>query len=87
MLPLAGAILLLIGRGLFPRETARQFALLVSCATLLVSLALANGFMQIPADAGLRSPVHPRVTANYHWLAYDDSTERVAGRPHLEFDC
>ena len=26
------------------------------------------------------------MTANYHWLAYDDSTERVAGRPHLEFD-
>src|SRR6476620_3310509 len=86
MFPLAGAILLLVGRGIFSREAARQFALLATCATLVLSLLLANKFVQIPADAGPISPVHPRFTANYHWLTYDASSEHVAGREHLEFD-
>jgi NADH-quinone oxidoreductase subunit M len=86
ILPLAGAILLLIGGGIFSRETARQFALVASCATLLASLALTNEFVKIPAEAGLTSPVHPRFTASYHWLSYGDSTESVADRSHLQFD-
>jgi NADH-quinone oxidoreductase subunit M len=86
MLPLAGAILLLVGREIFSREAARQFALVATCATLLASLLLANKFLQIPADAGPQSPVHPRFIANYHWLTYGDSNQRIAGGQHLQFD-
>ena len=59
-LPLAVAILLLVGRRTFSREAAGSFALLGSLATLVVSLALANQYVQLPADAAPRSPVQPR---------------------------
>src|SRR5437870_444711 len=86
MLPLAGAIVLLIGRGMFSREAARQIGLLVSIGTLVASLALANRFVQLPADVGPRSPVQPRYSTSYHWLTYADASESVPGRPRLQFD-
>src|SRR3954467_8673273 len=85
-LPLAGAILLLLGRRMLSREAARNFALLASLATLVVSLALAKQYVQLPADAAPRSPVQPRYSQAYHWLSYGDVSESVADSSHLQFD-
>src|SRR5829696_6725824 len=83
-LPLAVAILLLIGRQMFSRAAARSFALLGSLVTLVVSLALANQYVQLPADAAPRSPVQPRYSQAYHWLSYGDASEDPADQPHLQ---
>ncbi len=85
-LPLAVAILLLVGRRVFSREAAQNVALLASLATLVVSLALANQYVQLPADATPRSPVQPRYSQAFHWLSYGDVTEEAAGQPHMQFD-
>src|SRR5262245_34811457 len=83
-LPLASALLLLIGKGAFSREAARKFALLASLATLVVSLALANKFGQLPMETGPRTPVQPRYSTSYHWLAYGDLND--SGQAQLHFD-
>src|SRR5215212_3407166 len=85
-LPLAVAILLLVGRRMFSRETSRKFALIGSLATLVVSLALANQYVQLPADAAPRSPVQPRYSQAYHWLSYSDAPEQGVDQSHLQFD-
>src|SRR5436190_15567143 len=84
--PLTGAILLLLGRTVLSREAVRGFALLVSGIALFTSVALANRFVQLPADAAPRSPVQPRYSTSYHWLTYADASESVPGRPRLQFD-
>src|SRR3954471_19346760 len=85
-LPLAGAILLLVGRRMFSREGARNFALVASLATLAVSLALAKEYVQLPADAAPRSPVQPRYSQAFHWLSYGDAGQEAGNQPHLQFD-
>jgi NADH-quinone oxidoreductase subunit M len=85
-LPLAVAILLLVGRRVFSREAARQIALFASLTTLVVSLALANQYVQLPTDAAPRSPVQPRYSQAYHWLSYGGTSEEGADQPHLQFD-
>ncbi len=85
VIPLAVAILLLMGRGVFSRESARQIALAASCVTLVVSLALANQFVHLPADAGAQSPVKPRYTIAYQWLTYGDLSA-MPGHPPLRFE-
>jgi NADH-quinone oxidoreductase subunit M len=71
ILPLAAALLLLVGRRVVGQEAARQFALVASVATLAASLFLAIQFVQLPAYAGIRpSPVEPRHSETYPWFAY-----------------
>lgn len=82
-LPLAAALMLLVMRRSVGQETARQFALIASLATLAASLLLAYQFVQLPVDAGSRtSPVQPRFSIPYHWFTYaaesDDMAERAA---------
>src|SRR5436190_8635483 len=84
--PLTGAILLLLGRTVLSREAVRGFALLVSGIALFTSVALANRFVQLPADAAPRSPVQPRYSTSYHWLTYASASESMPGRPRLQFD-
>src|SRR5438105_1020904 len=86
ILPLAAAIILLVGRGAFSQNSARQFGLVASLVTLVLSVALANKFFDLPADAGSRSPVEPRYSIAYHWLEYGDASESAPGRPRLQFD-
>ena len=75
ILPLTGAISLLVGRRMLSRDAARKFALIASLATLVISLALAKQYVQLPADAAPRSPVQPRFSQAYHWLSYGDVFE------------
>jgi NADH-quinone oxidoreductase subunit M len=84
ILPLATAFVLLVCRGVFSREAARKFALLASLATLVVSLALANKFGQLPMETGPRTPVQPRYSTTYHWIAYGDLND--SGQAQLHFD-
>jgi NADH-quinone oxidoreductase subunit M len=84
--PLAGAILLLVGPRIFSREAARNFALIASLATLVVSLALAKQYVQLPADAAPRSPVQPRYSQAFHWLSYGTASQNADNQPHLQFD-
>src|SRR5256885_14589746 len=87
ILPLAAALVLLVFRGMFSQSAARQFALVASLGTLFVSIALANAFFQLPQDTpGPRSPVQPRHSATYHWLAYGDAVESAPGQARLQFD-
>ena len=85
-LPLVVAILLLVGRRTFSRGLARSFALLGSLATLVVSLALVNQYVQLPADAAPRSPVQPRFSHAYHWLSYGNASQDPTDQPPLQFD-
>src|SRR3954449_3386319 len=85
-LPLAGAILLLVRRRMLSREAARNFALIASLATLVVSLALAKEYVQLPADAAPRSPVQPRYSQAFHWISYGDAGQEAGNQPHLQFD-
>src|SRR5258705_1556512 len=86
ILPLVVAILLLVGRRTFSRGAGRSFALLGSVGTLVVSLALANQYVQLPADAAPRSPVQPRYSQAFHWLSYGNASQDVADQPPLQFD-
>src|SRR2546423_6063858 len=86
LLPLLAALLLLVGWRTISRAAARGFALFASIATLVVSLALANQYVQLPADAAPRSPVQPRYSQAYHWLSYGDAPEERADQSHLQFD-
>jgi NADH-quinone oxidoreductase subunit M len=85
-LPLVVALLLLVGRRTFSRGLARSFALFGTLATLVVSLALANQYVQLPADAAPRSPVQPRFSHAYHWLSYGPTSQDAADQPPLHFD-
>src|SRR3954452_3654317 len=86
LLPLVVALLLLVGRRTFSRGLARSFALFGTLATLVVSLALANQYVQLPADAAPRSPVQPRFSHAFHWLSYGAKSQDAADRPPLQFD-
>jgi NADH-quinone oxidoreductase subunit M len=86
IIPLAAALVLLVFRGMFSQSGARQFALVASLAALLVSVALANAFVQLPQATGSRAPIQPRYSTTYHWLAYGDAAENAAGQPRLQFD-
>jgi NADH-quinone oxidoreductase subunit M len=70
ILPVAAAIALLVLRRAVGQTVARQFALMISLATLVVSLLLANKFVQLPTSADRSSPVEPRVSAAYRWFTY-----------------
>src|SRR5262245_59581096 len=86
LLPLAVALLLLVGRAVFSQSAARKLALVGTLATLVFSLMLASEYMKIPADAAPRSAVQPRFTHALHWLSYSDASQNVAGQPRLQFD-
>ncbi len=85
ILPLAAALILLIGRAAFSREAARRIALIAAGATLVLSLALANKYVQLPTDVGPRAAVQPRFLIPYHWLAYGYGDEGATGGPQLQF--
>src|SRR3954468_23932267 len=86
IIPLAAALVLLVFRGMFSQSGARQFALVASLAALFVAIALANAFLQLPAESGPRAPVQPRYSTTYHWLTYGDDAQSAPGQPHLQFD-
>jgi NADH-quinone oxidoreductase subunit M len=86
LLPLLTALLLLVGSRTISRGAARGFALLAAIATLVVSLALANQYVQLPADAAPRSPVQPRYSMAYNWLTYGDHVPDAGDQPNLHFD-
>jgi len=88
ILPLAAALMLLVMRRAVGQETARQFALIASLATLVASLLLAYQFVQLPADGGSRtSPVQPRFSIPYHWFTYvDESGEAADGAAPLKIE-
>jgi NADH-quinone oxidoreductase subunit M len=84
--PLAAALLLLAGRGMFSREGARFFALLASVVTLFLSLVLASQFLKLPAPGPRLSPVEPRFSATYHWFTYAAAADQSTGQTPLKFD-
>jgi NADH-quinone oxidoreductase subunit M len=87
LVPLAAALLLLLGRRGIGQWAARQFALLASIATLAASLFLAYQFVQLPAYQGFRpSPVEPRYTVMHEWFAYGDGAANPDGDAPLQFN-
>ena len=86
LMPLAVAVMLLLGRRTFSRGAARSFALLGSLATLAVSLVLASSFVRLPAETGPRAPVQPRVSHAYHWLSYGESVPDTSNQPRMQID-
>jgi NADH-quinone oxidoreductase subunit M len=86
LLPLAVAILLLVGRAVFSQSVARNLALVAALVTLVFSLMLASEYMKIPPDAAPRSGVQPRFVKTFHWMSYGDASPDVAGQPQLQFD-
>ncbi len=84
LMPLAVAVLLLLGRRTFSRGAARSFALLGALATLFVSLVLASQFVKLPAEAGPRSPVQPRVSHAFHWMSYSEGTPDASNQPRMQ---
>jgi NADH-quinone oxidoreductase subunit M len=69
--PTAAALALLLLRRTVGKAVARQFALVVSLATLVISLLLAYQFVQLPAKvADPARPVAPRFSVPYQWFAY-----------------
>lgn len=78
-LPLISALLLLFMRRSIGQETARQFALAASVATLIGSIYLTYQFLQLPADQSPKSsPVEPRISIPYHWFTYVDNSAGAA---------
>jgi NADH-quinone oxidoreductase subunit M len=86
IVPLAAALLLLAGRGMFSREGARFFALVAAVATLVLSLVLASQFLKLPAAGPRLSPVEPRFSATYHWFTYVAVADQSSGQTPLKFD-
>ena len=84
LLPLAGAIFLLIGRRMISPEAARSIALLAALITLATSLAMASKFEPLPAAAGGRAPVQPRYFASYDWLTYHAAPQVQTDQPPLQ---
>lgn len=87
-LPLAAALLLLVGRRAIAQRGARQIALVAALATLIASLALACQFLQLPAaDAQRASPVQPRYSIPpYHWLTYGKTADAAPDAERVQFD-
>lgn len=72
-LPLIAALMLLFMRRSVSHQTARQFALFASLATMVASLLLAFQFSQLSPPVGDRtSPVNPRFSVHYPWFSYVD---------------
>src|SRR3954465_8258521 len=86
LLPLVVALLLLVGRRTFSRGLARSFALFGSMATLVVSLAPANQYGGVPADAAPGWRVQPRFSHAYPWLSYGVMSPDATDQPPLRFD-
>jgi NADH-quinone oxidoreductase subunit M len=85
--PLLAGVVLMVGRGAFSQRAARRFALIASVLTLLLSVAFANEYLQLPAKIGPRmSPVEPRYSVAYHWFTYGGTAESAAGQTPLQFD-
>jgi NADH-quinone oxidoreductase subunit M len=86
ILPLAVAIVLLIGRRVFSRAAARQIALVASLITLVLSISLANNFKQLGVAPGPRSPVEPRFHVAYTWIEYGGASQNEPDQTRLHFD-
>ncbi len=85
--PLVAALVLMVGRGAFSQQAARRFALIASVLTLLLSVAFANEYLQLPAKDGPRmSPVEPRYSVAYHWFTYGGTADNAAAHAPLQFD-
>lgn len=83
--PLAAALILMTGRGLFSQGGARRFALIISCITLLLSLAFANEFLQLPAQPRT-SPIQPQYSIAYHWFSFQKTASDAAPAESLQFE-
>jgi NADH-quinone oxidoreductase subunit M len=84
--PLAAALILMTGRGIFSQSAARRFALLASGLTLLLSLSFANEYLQLPAKTGPRiSPIEARYSVAYHWFTYQKPADDAGAQAPLEF--
>jgi NADH-quinone oxidoreductase subunit M len=85
--PLVAALVLMTGRGLFSQGGARRFALIASVVTLLLSLAFANEFLQMPTNAGPRtSPIEPRYSVAYHWFTFQKAASESTSSESLQFE-
>jgi NADH-quinone oxidoreductase subunit M len=85
--PLVAALILMMGRGLFSQGGARRFALITSVVTLLLSLAFANEYLQLPAKTGPRmSPIEPGYSVAYHWFTYQKAVSDQAAPAALQFE-
>jgi NADH-quinone oxidoreductase subunit M len=85
-LPLVAALMLLAGRQAMSRETARQFALVASLATLIASLVLAYQFFELPEKTQRSSPVEPRYSIAYHWFDFAGDSAAEPSDGTLQFD-
>ncbi|MCC7476064.1 MAG: NADH-quinone oxidoreductase subunit M [Pirellulales bacterium] len=87
--PLAAALLLLVGRSFLSQGAARRFALAASVVTLLLSLSLGNEFRHLPSGGPRLSPVEPRHAISYHWFnlnhAASDTNSAAANADPLNF--
>ncbi len=85
--PLVAALVLMTGRGLFSQGGARRFALIASVVTLLLSLAFANEFLQLPANTAPRtSPIQPQYSVAYHWFTFQKAASDSAPSDPLQFE-
>jgi NADH-quinone oxidoreductase subunit M len=86
LIPLAGAVLLLAGRGAMSYQSARKLALIASVATLVASLALGYQFMRLDANtAGRTSSVEPRFSIAHPWFSQANESSEAPGDGALEF--
>jgi len=90
LLPLVAGVMLLVGR--WPAAVVRQIALAVASVTLLLSIALAFQFHDLPVSKpDPKSPIHPRIVMHQDWMTFErhlrrEQSELLPQRiVHLEF--
>ncbi len=91
LLPLTGGLLLLVAK--WPAATVRQFALVVSSVTLVLSMILVGQFQGVPAPRpDAKTPIHPRIELKRDWMTFERQVPPGQSWPakfrrdvHLEF--
>lgn len=91
LLPLTGGLLLLVAK--WPAATVRQFALVVSSVTLVLSMILVGQFQGVPAPRpDAKTPIHPRIELKRDWMTFECQVPPGQSWPakfrrdvHLEF--
>ena len=70
LLPLTGGLLLLVAK--WPAAMVRQFALVVTTVTLMLSIVLVGQFQSVPAPAAsAKAPIHPRIVLKRDWMTFE----------------
>jgi NADH-quinone oxidoreductase subunit M len=91
LLPLVGGLLLLVAK--WPAAIARQFALIVTSVTLVLSIILVGQFQSVPAPTpNAKTPIHPRIELKRDWMTFERTfspsqanSTRFRRDVHLEF--